>query len=128
MGRTLPREVTCKECGNTYTTGKSGNLTCSPCINKKYRERNKHYIEEIKRNTPCSVCGETDPVVLQFHHVDPTSKWRSGGKKKGTPSERTGVSGLMGSAVSLKRIQEEIDKCIVLCANCHLRQHAQSCL
>jgi hypothetical protein len=54
---------------------------------------------------PCSACGERNPVVLEFHHLRQCDKL----------SELSNM--LKGS--SLSRIQEEIDKCVVLCANCH---------
>lgn len=59
---------------------------------------------------PCVDCGETDKLVLQFDHVR--------GKKINN------VSNLINRA-SLPKIQEEIHKCDVRCANCHLRKTAQ---
>lgn len=58
----------------------------------------------------CSVCGESDPVCLDFHHLDPKTK-----------SFNIGVQ--LGS-YSLKRVKLEILKCEVLCANCHRKLHA----
>jgi hypothetical protein len=48
--------------------------------------------------------NETDPQVLEFHHV---------GEKD---SE---ITRLISGGWSIKRIQAELDKTIVLCANCH---------
>ena len=53
---------------------------------------------------PCERCGETDPRVLEFHHV---------GEKDAE------ITRLISGGWSIKRIQKEIDKCQVLCANCH---------
>lgn len=55
---------------------------------------------------PCADCGETNPVVLEFHHTDPNTK-------SGTISQMIRVT------KNWQCIQEEINKCIVLCANCH---------
>jgi hypothetical protein len=50
------------------------------------------------------------PAALQFHHLDPTRKdfQISGGKTR-----------------SWERIKKELDKTIMLCANCHLEAHHQ---
>ena len=55
-------------------------------------------------------CGEKRSYLLDFHHLDPT-------KKDST------VARLTSSSSSKQRIQDEIDKCIVLCANCHREFH-----
>jgi hypothetical protein len=34
------------------------------------------------------------------------------------------VSAMAGTGVSWKRIAREIEKCVVLCANCHRRRHS----
>lgn len=59
---------------------------------------------------PCP-CGEADPVVLDFDHRDPAEKTAS-------------VSDLMRSGYGLPRIIEEIEKCDVLCSNCHRKRTA----
>ncbi len=57
------------------------------------------------------MCGITDPIVLDFHHRDPSEK-------------KTNVARFGRGGWSLKRIDEEIAKCEVVCANCHRRLHA----
>ena len=54
----------------------------------------------------CSNCSETDWRCLDFHHVNPQDKDDS-------------VTQLVVNGNSKKRILKEIEKCIVLCANCH---------
>jgi hypothetical protein len=49
-------------------------------------------------------CGESNPVVLEFHHRH--------GKDKA-------VTEMAAAGYPIYRIQAEIDKCEVLCANCH---------
>lgn len=58
---------------------------------------------------PCKDCGESDPVVLQFDHRDPTLK-------KGNVSE------MVQQAHTWCQIRAEIDKCDVVCANCHTKR------
>ena len=49
----------------------------------------------------CVDCGNTDERVLEFHHRDRTTK----NKIAWTYSE--------------KRVKAELDKCELVCANCH---------
>jgi hypothetical protein len=51
-------------------------------------------------------CDESGPRVLEFHHV---------GEKD------LEITRLISGGWSIARIQSEIDKCDVLCANCHRR-------
>ncbi|HSI20566.1 MAG TPA: hypothetical protein VLA04_02560 [Verrucomicrobiae bacterium] len=70
------------------------------------------FIEEIKANLSCEVCGENHPRCLDFHHRDPAQKKALIGgiaRKKSWKKER---------------IIEEINKCSVLCSNCHRKYHA----
>ncbi len=68
-------------------------------------ERNKEFVAEYLRTHHCVDCGESNPIVLDFDHVR--------GNKVYT------ISWLRKKPFSLKRIQEEIDKCEVRCSNCH---------
>lgn len=120
----MRREGACRTCGRLFLRTQGANLDCPRCYGRIRRQANKAFIESVKSENPCAVCGERDPIVLQFHHVNPESKWRSGGKSAGTPWEKTGVAGLCGCVVSILRIKRELVKCIVVCANCHLRIEA----
>lgn len=60
------------------------------------------------REHPCARCGETDPVVLEFNHLEPQAKLAN-------------VSEMIQEGVSKSRLAAEIAKCEVLCANCHQR-------
>lgn len=67
----------------------------------------------LLKTLACETCGEKDPVVLDFHHRDP--------KKKDFT---------IAAAVAFKypwaKIEREIEKCSVLCANDHRRLHAKA--
>lgn len=68
------------------------------------------YIDTVKRTSRCHFCGVENPTVLTFHHLIPADKSFSisrSWKNKG-----------------LQTLKNEIAKCIVVCANCHLRIHA----
>lgn len=55
-------------------------------------------------------CGESDPIVLDFHHRH--------GKDRA-------VSRMIADGLAISTIQSEIDKCDVLCSNCHRRVTAK---
>jgi hypothetical protein len=60
----------------------------------------------------CSRCGYNKyPEVLEFHHKDPTQKLFGIGQR--------------GLTRSWKRVQAEIEKCDLLCANCHRELHVE---
>lgn len=75
---------------------------------KSTLQRNKEKVLEYKKTLACKRCGLTDYRVLDFHH--------KGDKDKS-------VSELLTQGYAWRRIQEEIDKCIPLCANCHRLEH-----
>jgi hypothetical protein len=72
---------------------------------KRYIERNREYVLAHLLTHPCIDCGECNPVVLDFDHV---------GNDKADNIARMVVRGLAWST-----IQKEIEKCEVVCANCH---------
>lgn len=56
----------------------------------------------------CSRCPESDPDCLDFHHLRDKQK---------------AIATAIQSGWSKKKILAEIEKCIVLCANCHRKEH-----
>ncbi len=74
-------------------------------INKKKRKVRRDYVQKEK-DKPCMDCGIKYPYyVMDFDHVR--------GEKKFNLSSTT-----IGSK-AYKRIEDEIAKCDVVCANCH---------
>ncbi len=69
------------------------------------------WVYEYKRESNgCQQCSETDPACLDFHHLD------------GDEKEMT-ISHMITYGYSKNRVKEEIRKCILLCANCHRKEH-----
>lgn len=85
---------------------------CKACINarqrKKYQE-NREALNNLRRETQCEKCGEKRFYVLDFHHVDPSTKVNTVARLACHSSR---------SAALLER-----EKCICLCANCHREFH-----
>lgn len=74
---------------------------------KTYKEKCREELNSYKSKLICANCGESRWWLLDFHHID--------------PSEKEGeISKLFNSPNKLKR---ELDKCIVLCSNCHRDLH-----
>lgn len=67
-----------------------------------YKELWSHFLAN-----PCIDCGEQDPRVLEFDHVR--------GKERN-------ISTMMASVCSWEKILVEIEKCEVVCANCHRKR------
>lgn len=71
----------------------------------------REWFHDYKRSLSCSICGLSGkdyPGALDFDH-------RPGEEKDMI------VSKLVGDGYAKSRIQKEIEKCDVLCANCHRR-------
>lgn len=64
-----------------------------------------------KSHLKCLNCGEKTGACLDFHHLDSNEKDRS-------------LSLSIKWGWGKNRIKKEIDKCVVLCSNCHRKLHA----
>jgi hypothetical protein len=74
-------------------------------------KRNKEFIQRYKKQCKCAKCGLANkPYLLEFHHIDPTTKFKS-------------VTDLQFNAYSMKLIKDEIRKCVMICRNCHMEFH-----
>lgn len=102
------RLVKCDSCGKEHKT-KTRNYKCSSCRSKHNRKKQKQKAVDYLGGK-CEKCGYNKCLdSLCFHHKDPT-------KKEFTVS--------MFWLRSWKKIEEEIKKCQLLCANCHSEVHA----
>lgn len=99
----------CKECNKEYKGG-HGKLKdiCSTCYRLGYRNKTKKRAIDYKGGC-CSVCGYDKYIgSLQFHHVYPENK------------------SFIISDFGFNKFDsliEELDKCILVCSNCHGEIH-----
>ena len=91
---------------------------------RKYADRARQNIQSVAKRRrrvkemaidrlggKCQVCGYNRcPKALDFHHKDESTK-------------KFGISD-QGYSRSWKAIEAEVDKCYLLCANCHREVHA----
>ena len=75
------------------------------------RKRAIHiYIQNMKNQLRCVDCGQRHTATLHFHHRNSEDKVFN-------------ISDAANKGLSLNTIKKEIEKCIVLCANCHFKRH-----
>jgi hypothetical protein len=70
----------------------------------------REFVLQLKKELSCSRCGIADWRVLDFHHIDRSTKDFT-------------IQQLTRKGYGRERILQEIAKCEVLCANCHRIVH-----
>lgn len=73
------------------------------------KRKKKEFINEVKASSKCSICGESRPWCLEFHHLDGEDK----DFNIGDTYRNYGID----------RLKNEMSKCIIVCANCHKDIH-----
>lgn len=125
----------CKSCERTLpltefnneSRRKDGKATyCRDCNKKRCREwatrpgnreraqrnwrrhwgKSRGFANFLRTHTHCQLCGESQPSLLDFHHVDPETKVAK-----------------IAEITGLREIIEEAKKCTVLCKDCHKGIH-----
>jgi hypothetical protein len=76
------------------------------------RARHLQWFRNYKKDLECEECGEDHPATLHFHHLDSEEK-------------EMAVGEMPHRGYSKERIKEEMEKCRVLCANCHIKEHSK---
>jgi hypothetical protein len=105
----------CRTCGvegekNFYKTAK---YQCKSCWNKRTYQDGVEKINKLKLEYggKCKKCGYNKYLgALEFHHIDPNIKEFHLGQKRGLREDT---------------LRKELDKCELLCSNCHKEVHAE---
>lgn len=79
--------------------------------NSAYRRKQSDRLQEYKSTLSCIMCGESENCCLDFHHINPSTKIDA-------------VQKMARRNMKWEKVQQEIDKCVVLCSNCHRKIHA----
>lgn len=124
-------KLVCEKCGNSFEYHRRKKY-CLDCVPKrivysseeekiKARRKARVISTQKRRNNiknmaieykggKCQICGyDKCNAALDFHHLDPTKKDFAIGSK--------------GYTRAWKSVQAELDKCILVCANCHREIH-----
>lgn len=63
------------------------------------------FVYELKERTPCADCGINYPAyIMDFDHLE---------------DKKYQISNMIQSGYDMPTVQKEIDKCDIVCANCH---------
>jgi hypothetical protein len=101
----------CRLCDNErskryYAENKKHHISVIKERNQRYKKEVDKWVRDLKSNTSCADCKKTYHwFQMDFDHV-------KGNKDRA-------VSTMIAQKVSLRRIQLEIEKCELVCANCY---------
>lgn len=105
--------IKCQICGKTIPNSvktKTKGRICGDCRSKYKKLKAKMMAVEYKGGK-CEKCGYNKSLAaLDFHHIDPCKK-----------DFNIGSSIALG--LSWETVKKELDKCILLCSNCHREEH-----
>ena len=87
---------------------KARNIQRAAVRNEMIKRQIDALIDAFRANG-CEYCDEKEPVALDAHHIDPTTK-------------EFGIA--KSYRISPRRMEAELKKCICLCSNCHRKLHA----
>lgn len=75
---------------------------------KKNRKDSREKWNAYKATLACSQCGIMHPAVIDFHHP---------------PGTKEHSVHILAQDGRYKKARKEIEKCVILCANCHRIHH-----
>lgn len=105
------KECICKQCGRAYIYKRSSGHTfdtCNSCIQHNRRLKFKEDLVALKGGK-CIKCGYNKCVnALHFHHLESDKK-------------EINISNIWNKSFDF--ITKEIEKCVLVCANCHAEIH-----
>jgi len=101
----------CKDCNKErskryYRENKEHHLSVIYKNRRKYRKEKKEFLQEVKKINGCALCDEKEACCMDFHHLH---------------NKKFVISGTLVDSV--RKIKEELKKCVCLCSNCHRKVH-----
>ena len=76
---------------------------------KLRRKINLERLQYLKSGVGCSDCGFSNPAALTFHHL----------------RDKVDSVYRIARERSWDKVEEELEKCVILCANCHTIKHTE---
>lgn len=102
-----------KECRRKfYLNHKTQEKARSAKARDKQKALLREFVDLVKSISECK-CGQNHIATLHFHHRDPS-------KKEDT------IGRIVNKGCSLKTLIKEMNKCDILCANCHAIYHYEN--
>ena len=100
----------CRDCFSAYFRERGArHREQSAAARRRRREAARAFIREHLAEHPCADCGEEDLLVLEFDH------------HRGEKDQE--IARLLAGA-RLERLRREVERCEVVCVNCHRRRTA----
>ncbi|UVK60980.1 HNH endonuclease [Streptomyces phage JimJam] len=110
------RRAQCKSCMSDYDKSKYQTPERKQAIKENDARRRQELIDRvwaIKNKASCADCGYSNPIALEFDHLPQFQKSYN-------------VSEMVDRRFAWSKIEEEIAKCEIVCANCHkIRTHTR---
>jgi hypothetical protein len=95
---------------DSYTRSRKKKQSHYQQIARDRQQRVINQFQQWRQTQKCLCCGESESSCLDLHHLD--------------PHEKEGVISDKVRQWKWERVWFEIQKCIVLCSNCHRKYHA----
>lgn len=111
--RKVQRDTYCRSCRSAYgrehyLANRQRYIDQAAVVKQRQARERTQWLLEYFREHPCTDCRERDPLVLEFDHL----------------RNKAFNIGANFAARAWQSILEEIEKCEVVCANCHRRRTA----
>jgi hypothetical protein len=101
------RQWSCRACNSQYHQANwDRHMAQIRLRRKQVRRANRELLWAYLASHPCADCGEADPLVLEFDHL----------------RDKRGDISVMKYGYTWPTLLAEIEKCEVVCANCHRRR------
>jgi hypothetical protein len=108
------RDSFCRPCRSAYgkehyQANKARYIAQAAIVSQRRRQERTQWLLDYFMSHPCVDCGEKDPVVLEFDHL----------------RDKLFNVGTELHDRNWESVLAEIDKCEIVCANCHRRRTAR---
>lgn len=101
----------CKDCNKIYLKKYyQDNKSLYAIKRKTQQDKLNLWYQTLKSKLKCNNCEESHIACLDFHHINDINK-------------ELAIATMVAITKSKETILKEIQKCIVLCSNCHRKLH-----
>lgn len=114
-------QIECLICGQQFISNNYSRKYCYQCSPKgktpteqlRYKKRAIKQQLIYYKGGKCEICGYNKcQAALEFHHINPLEK-----------EFQLSYIDINGTTVTMDTLKKEVDKCLLVCANCHAEIH-----